>query len=173
VPRVRYRAGQVRWALAARVRPPDDTAARRILPEALLGLFDRMPPADRAHGLSVLADLVAAGETDPVVLQAALLHDAGKSDGGVTLLHRTARVLLARRLPWVWRWLADRPSGWHRPFWVVANHPERGAAWVADLGGTPDLVDIIRYHESPAPRAWAGSPQDRRHAVLTYADTRL
>jgi len=169
---VRLRVGQFFGALAARRRPPDDAPARRVLPEPLGRLFAAMPAEDRRHGLRVLAGLEAAGERDPLLLQAALLHDVGKAEAGVGLVHRVARVLLARRAGPVWSWLAGWPTGWRRPFWVVANHPARGAVWVEAVGGDPDLAQLIRHHEAEAPPSWVGTPQGRRHAALAAVDAR-
>ena len=61
-----------------------------------------MHVADRRHGLDVVASLRADGVTDPDVLLAGLLHDAGKGDTG----RLAAGRLLARArrtAPWVWR----------------------------------------------------------------------
>ena len=50
---------------------------------AQLALFDSMHVADRRHGLDVVASLRAEGVTEPDLLLAGLLHDAGKGDTGV------------------------------------------------------------------------------------------
>jgi hypothetical protein len=170
---LRHRVGQVAQLLAARRRPPDTTPARRLLPPELFALFEAMPPEDQRHGLTVLARLEAAGERDPVVLQAALLHDVGKAKAGVGLVHRVLRVLLRRSAPPLWRWLSGWPTGWRRPFWAVANHPERGAVWVETQGGGGELVALIRYHERSALPVGAPPEQVLRHAALARADAGL
>jgi len=115
-------------------------------------------------------ELRCRGEVDSSLLTAALLHDAGKAESGVTVLHRVARVVLRRPAAPLWRYLSGWPTGWRRPFWAVAHHAERGAVWVASLGGAPEVVALIRYHERAAPPAWDGTEQGRRHAALTAAD---
>lgn len=167
----RYRVGQFAAALRARhaAGALDAGPARAVLAPPLADLFDRMPPEDRRHGLDVLGRLRAGGTEDPVLLSAALLHDVGKAEAGVDLIHRVTRVLLQRAAPRLWRWLC-RPTGWRRPFWAVANHPARGAVWVETVGGPPELVALIRLHESPAPADWAGTAQGRRHAALRAVD---
>lgn len=169
----RYRIGQLLAALRARRAQAALTLpegpAREVLPPPLLALFERMPPEDRAHGLEVLRRLRSQVQEDPVLLSAALLHDVGKAEAGVGLVHRALRVLLARTVPSLWRWLCW-PTGWRRPFWVVANHPARGAVWVETAGGAPELCALIRHHEAPAPAAWAGTAQARRHAALRAVD---
>ncbi|MFN2115533.1 MAG: hypothetical protein ACK2T6_07440 [Anaerolineae bacterium] len=170
--RVAYRVGQFVTALDAAVRPPDPGPARERLDGSLQEVFERMPAADRRHGLTVLAELQAAGETDAVLLATALLHDCGKAESGVTVVHRVLRVLLSPTVPGLWARLTSCPTGWRRPFWVVANHPARGAAWVAACGGPPEMVELIRHHEEPLPEAWRGTAQARRHAALAAVDAR-
>jgi hypothetical protein len=171
-PTARVRVRQFLRAVAARTRPPDDTAARELLAPPLYGLFERMSPEDRRHGLEMLRLVRAAGESEAVVLQAALLHDVGKAEAGIGLAHRILRVLLADRLPRVWGWLSGWPTGWQRPFWALANHPARGACWVESVGGDPLLGDLIRYHESLPPESWRASRQEERLLALARADAR-
>lgn len=166
----RYRNRQFWHARAARRRTIDPAPARAVLPPALLALFERMSAEDRQHGLDVLGRLRAAGATSPALLQAGLLHDLGKAEAGVGLPHRVARVLLRRTVPPLWRWLAGRPTGWRRPFWAVANHPERGAVWIETEGAAPDVVALVRYHEREAPAEWRGTAMAEWHAALCAAD---
>ncbi len=171
-PAVLYRAWQLTAALWSRRQPPDVVAAHGLLPPALAALFDQMPAEDRHHALRVAAGLVARGESAPPLLQAALLHDVGKANGGVHLRHRMARVLLARRWPAAWAWLSGRPTGWRRPYWILAWHPARGAAWIAAVGGDAAVVALVRHHESAPPADWAGTELGRWHAALRWADAR-
>lgn len=131
-----------------------------------------MPAEDRRHALAVLAELEAVGECDPLLAQAGLLHDVGKANAGVGIPHRVARVVLRRLAPPLWRWLSGRPTGWRRPFWVMANHAARGAIWVETQGGHPDLAALIRAHEEPAPPDWAERDLARWHAALARADAK-
>jgi hypothetical protein len=131
-----------------------------------------MPAEDQRHGMTVLSDLRERGESAEALLQAALLHDLGKSGAGVGLPHRVARVLFKKPLPFFWRWLSGNPTGWRRPFWVVAHHPARGATWVETEGGSAALVDLIRYHESRRPEDWSGTERAGWHEALAWADAR-
>ncbi len=172
----RYRTGQFLAALGARTGRFDlnPAPARLVLPDRLFELFLRMPPEDRRHGLDVLdrleSDPAIARDSDGPLLAAALLHDLGKAEAGVAIRHRIARVLLRPTLPGLWRWLSGWPTGWRRPFWAVAHHPERGAIWVETAGGDPALVELIRHHEREAPPAWRGLDLARWHAALAAAD---
>jgi hypothetical protein len=163
---------QVVEALEARRHPPDTTSARGALPPELLAVFEAMPVEDQRHGLDVLARLRGAGHRETPLLQAALLHDCGKANAGVGLHHRAARVVLRRAFPPAWAWLAGSPTGWRRPYWVVANHPERGAVWLATRGADDDLVALVRFHEAPLPEDWRGTERARWHAALAEVDAR-
>ena len=122
-------------------------------------LFDSMHPADQAHGLIVRADLIARGATDPDLLVAALLHDAGKG----------ARTGLAARIAWA----------------LMERHGEPLATIARNVPGLRDGVARMRDHEvrSAELAAAAGSsaravaliagdagPDDRGLALLRLAD---
>jgi hypothetical protein len=85
-----------RSALATWTNPPQ------------LALYDTMHVADRRHGLDVVASLRADGVTEPDVLVAGLLHDAGKGDTGVG--PRIAYSLGQRYGTWLWRVAAVVPG---------------------------------------------------------------
>jgi len=73
--------------------------------------------------------------------------------------------------PPVWRWLSNTPTGWKRPYWVVANHPERGAIWLETRGGSDQLCALVRYHETELPSEWSSEPDlVRWHTQLAAAD---
>ena len=63
--------------------PEERAALVAWIAPAQLELFDSMHVADRRHGLDVVASLRAEGVTEPDLLVAGLLHDAGKGDTGV------------------------------------------------------------------------------------------
>ena len=175
VRRLAYRVRQLSSALAAPRAEVDDAAAGLVLPPPLLAPFRRLAPSDRRHALAVLAALQAEGfgsEADLPLLQASLLHDVGKADAGITLLHRVLRVLLTRPAPPVWRRLTASATDWRRPFWVLEHHAARGAVWVRSAGGSPDLVALVRCHDTPAPVEWAGTSLAIWHAALQAADGR-
>ncbi len=144
------------------------------LPETARHLFDGMPPADQRHSLKVLAALQAAGHDHPALLQAALLHDCAKREGGVRLWHRVALVLLKAFWPALAaRWAAEPAparTDWRYPMWAHLHHPERGAELAAAAGCDPLAVALIRRHQEP-PAAHAGDPSlDELLAALQAAD---
>ena len=77
------RARQFRAHLRATVTPEERAGLVTRTTPAQLALFDAMHVADRRHGLDVEASLRADGVTDPDLLLAGVLHDAGKGDTGV------------------------------------------------------------------------------------------
>src|SRR6476620_2403933 len=77
------RTRQFRAHLRANVTPEERAALVAWIAPAQLDLFDAMHVADRRHGLDVVASLREEGVTEPDLLVAGLLHDAGKGDTGV------------------------------------------------------------------------------------------
>jgi hypothetical protein len=147
---VLYRLWQFIVALGTFLREPDDTPAREQLSPAAYALFRHMAPYDRAHALRVFRWLQAHRVTDPALLQAALLHDVGKSAGPerIPLLYR-GPIVLARRAPRLWEWLARerrRPDP-RRPFFLYAIHAARGAELAGAAGCTPKVVELIATHQ--------------------------
>ena len=175
--RALYRSRQFFQALSAGLTPltPEErSAAGEYLPEAARHLFDAMPPADQRHSLKVLAALHDAGTDHPALLQAALLHDCAKREGGVRLWHRVALVLLKAFWPALAaRWAAEPAparADWRYPMWAHLHHPERGAELAAAAGCDPLAVALIRRHQEPS-TAHAGDPSlDGLLAALQAAD---
>ncbi|MFQ5610706.1 MAG: hypothetical protein ACE5H9_01085 [Anaerolineae bacterium] len=165
-----YRAWQFFAALGARLDREDHQLVRSVLgplgPQAE-ALFYRMRRNDQRHAVAVLRTLLAAGQQEPALGQAALLHDVGKVMGQ-PILYRVAIVLLEAYAPaWLDRLaLANEPpsaSGlervarWRRPFVVHAWHPALGARMAANVGCGPLAVGLILNHQrTPASGAGAG-----------------
>lgn len=122
-----------------------------------LEVFDRMHIADRRHGLDVVASLRADGVTDPDVLLAGLVHDAGKGDTGVV-----------PRIVWS---LGEAYGGWiHRAGSAVPGlaaslerlrtHAETSARMAAAAGCPARTVELIR---------WQDAPRDPEYGALLHA----
>ena len=145
-----YRLWQFLAALGTFVRVPDDAPARALLRPAAYALFQRMAPYDRAHALRVYRYLSGKGVEDPALLEAALLHDVGKSAGPerIPLLYR-GPIVLARGRPHLWAWLSrERPRGDpRRPFYLYAVHAAQGAELARVAGCAPEVVALIAAHQ--------------------------
>jgi hypothetical protein len=146
---VLYRAGQFFRALFARIRPEERALVARTLPPAAAALFGEMARGDRRHGLDVFYALRAAGYGDRALLEAALLHDAGKTAAGLTVFHRVAVVLLDIAHPSLVARLAGDGVGWRAPFASHLRHAEIGAAKALSAGCSPETAELIRRHHAP------------------------
>jgi hypothetical protein len=137
---------QTKRHLLARVSPVEREAAAAWLTPAQLALFDTMHIADRRHGLDVVTALRRAGERDPEVLIAGLLHDAGKGNTGIG--PRVVSSLGEAGLEWPAR------IARHSPGLVVAldrlsAHAETSAVLAETAGCSPRTVELIRWQDAP------------------------
>lgn len=150
--RLAYRLRQFRLALPGGWRRVPDEALSPYLSPALITLFRRMQPSEQAHSFSVLERLRAAGQADPDLLAAALLHDTGKMLLPLSVWDRALAVLGWRFLPRLsQRWAETDGKGLHRPFVVATRHPEWGARLVAAAGASPRTVELVRRHQDAHP----------------------
>ena len=156
------RGGQFFRALFARVEAQEIERIARDLTPAQLALFARMQRSDQRHSLDVWNTLRDAGYDDPILLQAALLHDVGKAAMRLSVWHRVAFVLVKRFAPdWLAR-LSDDERGWKIPFAAYARHAQRSADWAEGAGTDPIVVACICSHHKLA--------LDERSAALRWAD---
>jgi hypothetical protein len=112
-----------------------------------LALFDSMHPADQRHGLDVMAALRADGHTDPDLLLAGLLHDAGKGRR-VGLWHRVTWSLGWHYGDWVLtatRWL----PGFTPALAALRDHAERSARLALEAGCSTVTAELIRHQAEP------------------------
>jgi putative nucleotidyltransferase with HDIG domain len=143
-----YRAGQAYAALTARVTDADRAEAINILSPSLQSLFLRMRVRDQRHALQVLHRLHEAG-TDPILAQAALLHDVGKVEAYLGVPGRTLLVL-AEALGAVGAVARLPVLGPRLGRYLL--HPEIGARMLADAGADRRLIEIVREHQAKHPR---------------------
>jgi hypothetical protein len=135
-----------------------------------LALFNRFSFSEQQHSYRVLSNLQRAGQRDPSLLTAALLHDVGKSCYSLKVWERSLAVLLAIVLPRrVEVWGQGEARGWRRPFVIKARHPAWGADMVAAAGGDPLTVALIRRHQEELPET-ADSQKDHLLRLLQWAD---
>jgi hypothetical protein len=157
-----YRVRQFRDHLLARVAPDERAAAHEALPPAAAAVFDGMPIADQRHALDVVARLRAAGQTDPDLVVAALLHYAGKGDR-VRLWHRVATVLVAAVAPSrLDRLGSTDPGSWRYGFHVQRHHEQLSADAALAAGCSPRVAALIA--------GTADAPDAQLAAALEAAD---
>ncbi len=129
------------------------------LTSAQLALFEAMPAADQRHGLDVVASLRSSGATDPDLVLAGLLHDAGKGRT-VGLWHRVAWSLGERYGSWVWRLVRPLP-GFAASLDRLRDHAELSADLARAAGCSLRTVHLIRHQ---------AAPEDGDGALLRLAD---
>lgn len=137
---------QFRAHVGASVAPAERAALAAWIAPAQIALFDSMHVADRRHGLDVVASLRAEKVTEPDVLLAGLLHDAGKGDTGVW--PRVGYALAGAYGQWILRiarWLPGLTSALER----LRTHAETSAALAAAAGCPARTVSLIRFQDAP------------------------
>ena len=139
--------------LVARVAPTERAELAGWLTPAQLALFDRMPVADRRHGLDVLERLRALGSEERDLLLAGLFHDAGKGRS-IRLWHRVAWSLGERLGPSAHD-LAARLPGGGDAMARLRDHADRSAALALEAGCGPRAAAFIRGEAPPADAAAA------------------
>jgi hypothetical protein len=176
--RARYRLGQFLSHLWPRPLAPAERAEiETTLGAGLAQLFRRQTAGEQAHGLRVMRTVAAGGGpygARPELLQAALLHDVGKSLAPLSLPDRALVVLVRRFVPGAARRWGSGPAtggfatGLRRPFVTAQQHADWGADLCARAGAPPLTVGLIRRHQTPV--ATPVTPEDEMLALLQAAD---
>lgn len=168
---VRYRVRQFALALGASVNPERTDPLKEYLEAPQLELFHRMDRVDQYHGLAVFRALREAGETETSLLQAALLHDVGKTMGPVRIWHRVVAVLVNALAPQLWERMDAEPGARLYPLYVHREHASLGAELARRAGCSPEVVWLIAHHEDRPPRSLGGSTRESELlAALQAAD---
>lgn len=134
----------------------EDARAREALAGLLSAeqraLFESMHPADRRHGLDVMRRLRADGWSDPDLLVAGLLHDAGK---GRTGLWPRVAWSLGERYGRPARRTAEAIPGLSAALRRLDRHAELSADLAVAVGCSARTADLIRHQDRPTDQAGA------------------
>ncbi len=167
---VLHRVRQFTLALGARATPAMDEDVAQNLDPRQQELFFQMLPMDQRHCLAVLRALRQAGHQDSSLLQAALIHDVGKSLGPVGIWHRVTAVLAKALSPRLWGRLDGGPGSRLYPFRVHRHHAALGAELAAQVGCSPEVVWLVAHHEEDRSDGRARESMGARLAALQAAD---
>lgn len=143
--RALYRVRQLRRTLNPRITQAELHAARETLGERLYPLFASMQAADQRHCLDVYEALAAEGCNDREMLDAALLHDAGKGSiagAWFGVGHRVTYVLLGR-VPPVLAFAARFNAGLR----ALHRHDALTIALAREYGASPGVVQLLAAME--------------------------
>ncbi len=144
--RGRHRLHQFLRAATARIDEEERRRAAELLGPRLYPLFQSMRRNDQRHALDVTVTLRRMGETDPVVLQSALLHDVGKAEAPFSIIERSAAVFLRAAGPAVFQALCRRLPPFGRRYHRYRDHAQLGAELVRQAGGDPLVAQVIAEH---------------------------
>jgi len=148
---------------ALRPGPPpaaDEAWAAEVLAPDELLLFRRLPNHDRRHALQVAhraQDALGPARADSVWLAAAMLHDVGKYDAGLSVTGRALATVAASgptgstRMQ---RWSTRR--GWQHRIALYARHGELGAEQIRRAGGREEAAVWSEAHHHP--ETWSALP---------------
>ncbi len=130
-------------AVLPSLAPPDDAFARRRLPVAEYGVYQRMDVRDRHHACEVAKALLARHPDAPdELVRAALLHDVGKSGRRYRVLERVLVHLLPERpVP-----AEPRRRGLAGALQVKRHHHAYGAEMIRSAGGSETVARLVADH---------------------------
>ncbi len=154
VKRIVYRLRQFWQALRSKPDAKEVQMAYEILSPPQMNIFIQMQPGEQAHSLAVMKSLInekngLSDQEHQALLEAALLHDVGKSRYPLRLWERVVIVLGKALFPdQSKQWGRGEPRGWRRAFVVSEKHAEWGAAMATEAGSSALAVDLIRYHQT-------------------------
>lgn len=166
-----YRAQQFfKTITAGPVSPEAQKQIHAVLNQPELELFNRFPHSDKWHAYRVLCTLQSANHNQPDLMQAALLHDIGKTRVHLFVWERVIAVLGMKLFPQkAERWGAGKVAGWQRPFVVKAQHAAWGAEMAVAAGCSPLTINLIRRHQDIIP-AYPENEADKLLLLLQWAD---
>jgi hypothetical protein len=148
-----YRLWQFWKTIWAKPTLSDRELVEQFLAPPLVQLFERLDPSEQAHAVRVCRKLIAEGETNPLLLTAALLHDIGKICYPLRLWERVWIVLFGGMVKKMAKPLIlsdeqlERAAWWKRPLLVGKFHPSWGAEILRSNGVDERIVWLVQYHQ--------------------------
>lgn len=152
-----YRVRQFYHGLFPRITSKDLILIHNYLPEKAISLFTAQLPADQRHCLDVALDLLqnnpdslSLSQKDQLI-QAALLHDCGKTLYPLRLWQRVYVVLAAYLPHSICDFLKSSShfQSLSQPLKLAKEHPEWGAKLSAQAGLEEEVIQLIHFHHTP------------------------
>lgn len=150
--RILYRLRQGLHLVAAfPLSPEEKKTVAAILPPCGVQMFNTMSKSDQRHSWNVYSLLSSTNSADMELLQAALLHDVGKSGGRVHFWVRPCIVIMKTLMPQTLRRIISGNSRlyWKRQITNAWNHAEIGAQLATEAGLADRVSLLIRTHHLP------------------------
>jgi HD-like signal output (HDOD) protein len=151
-----YRFQQFYRGLFPTISSEEQELAYSFLSRESLSLFNKQSLADQRHALDVATDLLQnqvylSFPQRRILIQAALLHDCGKTCYSLKLWQRVYIVLSAKLPSPVQEFLIrlEQCKSLSMPLTLAQKHPEWGALLAAQAGLEQDVIELIRTHHSP------------------------
>jgi len=153
-----YRLHQLYHALFPKVDHTEYAWLHSILHSDALALFQRQTLTEQRHALDVAQDIekqkesiaCAFGEAQyQNLLQAALLHDCGKSLFKLHLWQRIFIVIIGY-LPSQWQQILQKQSNiFGKTLLVYIQHPVWGKHFASQAGVNDQILNLIEKHHFP------------------------
>lgn len=167
-----YRVRQFKQAvLAPELGETELAEVQAILSDAQFELFLRFDRGERWHCYRVMRTLRDADYDQRELLQAALLHDVGKTCSPLSVWDRSLIVAVKKVMPGKTAvWGQSSAQGWQRPFVVKAQHPAWGAEMAEAAGSSELVVSLIRRHQDDLVETDVSDEEDNLLCLLQWAD---
>lgn len=151
-----YRFLQFYHGLFPKISSADQQLAQSFLAGSSLFLFKKQSLADQRHALDVAIDLLQnqaylSFPQKRILIQAALLHDCGKTRYPLKLWQRVYIVLCTKLPHKTHEFLSrlDKYRSLSLPLTLAQQHPKWGAELASQAGLTEDVIELIRTHHAP------------------------
>lgn len=142
-------------ALRAKVTQADVEIVKTYLTKQEQILFYRMRKFDQAHGMQVAYKCLGRSLSPEIdrskLIRAAILHDVGKTYIYSTLFDRIVYVLLCSLNKEFGKNVnfEELKDGYYKKLVSLRQHAEIGAKMLADVDSDQEVIDVVRFHDSP------------------------
>ena len=152
--RISYRLKQFYFGMFSKYTKTDAVFARSFLSSEELALFNQLPGFEKKHSVIVAKKMRELALYNPELdqrklVRLGLLHDIGKVIEHNSVVTKSILVIIRFLFPGLFNRLADsgREHPLYRRFFIHKHHGEAGAAILAKLGVSAEIVAMVRKHD--------------------------